>query len=113
MATSYETLVFDLLTRDRASEGIQRIGKSAAGASVSTDELAKRLDGLGKKSVAARVELKGNDTALAQLDRLDAKLISLDRRTAVPDIKVEGAARAAAEMAALDLELGKLGKDSG
>ena len=113
MPASFESLVFDILTRDRASEGLTRIGKSAAGASVSTDELAKRLDALGRKSVEARVKLAGNAEALAQLDRIDAKLISLDRRTAVPEIKVEGAARTAAEIAAVGVALDSIGGKGG
>lgn len=106
--SSTEQLILDILTRDRASEGLSRIGKSAAGASGDVSGLVGRLDEVGRKSVAARVAVDGNKEATAALDRIDAKLIGLDRKTARPDITVEGAARAAAEISAVDLELDKL-----
>ena len=108
-----ESLVFDLLVRDKASAGLSDIGKAADGASRNTDALTKRLNELSRKSVEARVKLAGDKEALASLDKMDARLISLDRRVASPNMKVEGAARAIAEISAVDLELGKLGGKGG
>jgi hypothetical protein len=105
--------VFDLLCRDRASAGLSDIGKAADGASRNTDALTKRLNELSRKSVEARVKLAGDKEAQASLDKMDARLISLDRRVASPNMKVEGAARAIAEISAVELELDKVGGKGG
>ena len=107
---STESLIFDLLVRDRASDGLSKIGGSASSAAGNVDSLTKRLDDVGRKSVTARLALDGDKAAQAALDRIDARLIGLDRRTASPNITVEGAARATAEISALDLELDKLSR---
>lgn len=112
MATT-ESLIFDLLVRDRASDGLSKIGGSASSAAGNVDSLVGRLDDVGRKSVTARLALAGDKEAQAALDRIDARLIGLDRRTASPNITVEGAARATAEVSALDLELDNLGKKGG
>jgi len=106
-------LVFDLLVRDRASEGISKVGRTAEGAAKDTDALTRRLNELSRKSVEARVRLAGDKEAQAALDKMDARLITLDRRVASPNLRVEGAARAIAEISAVDLELGKLGGKGG
>jgi SLT domain-containing protein len=108
-----ESLIFDLLVRDRASDGISKIGTSAGSAAGSVDSLVNRLNDVGRKSVTARLALSGDKEAQASLDKIDARLLGLDRRTASPNITVEGAARAAAEVSALDIELDKLGKKGG
>jgi hypothetical protein len=108
-----ESLVFDLLVRDRASGGLSDIGKAADGASRNTDALTSRLNELSRKSVEARVRLAGDKDAIAALDKMDARLISLDRRVASPNLKVDGAARAIAEISAVDLEMDKLGGKGG
>lgn len=108
-----ESLVFDLLVRDRASGGLGDIGKAADGASRNTDALTRRLNELSRKSVEARVRLAGDKDALASLDKMDARLISLDRKVASPNMRVEGAARAIAEISAVDLEMDKLGGKGG
>src|SRR5580692_5309550 len=108
-----ESLIFDLLVRGRASDGISKIGGSASSAAGNVDKLVGRLDDVGRKSVTARLALAGDKDAQASLDRIDARLIGLDRRTASPKLTVEGAARATAEVSALDLELDNLGKKGG
>ena len=64
---STESLVFDLLVRDRASGGLSDIGKAADGASRNTDALTSRLNELSRKSVEARVRLAGDKDAIAAL----------------------------------------------
>lgn len=113
MATETQQLIFDILTRDRASDGLSRIGRSASEAAGNTDTLNRRLDELGRKSAEARVKLAGDKDAQASLDKIDAKLLSVDRRTAKPNVTIEGVARATADLAALDLELDKLGSKDG
>lgn len=108
-----ESLVFDLLVRDRASGGLSDIGKAAGAAGRDTDALTRRLEELSRKSVEARVKLAGDKEAQASLDKMDARLISLDRRVASPNMKVEGAARAVAEISAVELEMDKLGGQGG
>ena len=59
-------------------------------------------------AAAGLVREKVDDTgAVAELDRLRAKLDELGRRVAHPEVKVEGAARAEAELAAVNRELDK------
>jgi hypothetical protein len=108
-----ESLIFDLLVRDRASDGLSKVGTSASSAAGNVDSLGRRLDDVGRKSVTARLQLSGDKDAQAALDRIDARLIGLDRRTSSPKLTVEGAARATAEVSALDLELDHLGKKGG
>jgi hypothetical protein len=108
-----ESLVFDLLVRDRASEGIGKIGRTAEGAAKDTDTLTQRLNELSRKSVEARVKLAGDKEAQAALDKMDSRLITLDKRVASPNLRIEGVARAIAEISAVDLELDKLGGKGG
>lgn len=103
-----QQLIFDIVTRDRASEGFAKAGKAASAAAGNVDTLTRRLDEVGRKSATARVQLAGNAEAQAALDKMDARLISLDRRTASPNLTVEGAARALAEISAIDVAMGKL-----
>src|SRR5438876_11965667 len=72
-----ESLVFDLLVRDRASEGLSKVGRTAESAAKDTDALTRRLNELSRKSVEARVRLAGDKEALAALDKMDARLITL------------------------------------
>src|SRR5258708_13112252 len=67
---------------------------------------------LGRRSAEARVGLAGDKEAQARLDKLDASLLTLTHRSANPNISIEGAARAAAEISALELQLDKLGSKS-
>lgn len=113
MGSTFEQLILEVITKDRASPGLDRIGLSAGDAAGNVDTLSRRLSEVGNKSATARVGLEGNKEAQAALDRIDAKLVTLDRRTANPNISVEGAARAAAELAAIDLELDKIGAKGG
>jgi hypothetical protein len=107
-----ETLRFDIIAQDRASSGFSAAGRSASEAAGNVEKLTRRLDEVSRKSVAARVGLKGNDEAAAALDRLDAKLLGLDRRVASPHLKVEGAAWAIADISAMDAAIDKLGRDT-
>ena len=113
MASQIESLILDILLRDRASEGLSKAGMAARDAGVSVDSLQHKLTDLGKKTAAARVKLEGDKDAQASLDKIDLKLLSLDRRTSSARITVEGVARATAELAALDVELDKLGRQGG
>jgi hypothetical protein len=108
-----EELRFNLLADDRgASEGFKRVGRNASAASDDVLGLAKRLDEIGKKSVQARVGLAGDKDALAQLDRLDLKLLTTGRKVVDPKISLDGAARASAEISGLDVQLDKLAAKS-
>jgi hypothetical protein len=109
MAGNIQSLIFDIVARDSASPAFARLGKSASGASGNVSDLSKRIDELGRKSAEARVGLQGDKEAQARLDRLDATLLTLTHRSANPNISIEGAARAAAEISALELQLDKLG----
>jgi hypothetical protein len=110
---SIEQLIFDIVAKDHASEGLSKAGMAARDAAGNVDTLQKRLDEVGRKSAQARVSLAGNKEAQAALDKIDARLVSLDRRTASPNLKVEGAARAIAEISAVDVELDKIGRKGG
>lgn len=110
---STEQLIFDIVTRDRASDGITKVGSAARDAAGNVDSLTRRLDDVGRKTATARLALAGDKDAQASLDKIDAKIVSLDRRTASPNITIEGAARATAEISAIDVELDKLGKKGG
>ena len=103
-----ERLVFDLLANDRASEGFKAAGRAASAAADDVKGLQHRLDEISAKSAKARVGLEGNKEALAQLDKLDVKLLTVGKRRANPNIKLEGALRANLELAGLDAELDKL-----
>ena len=106
-----ESLNFDIFARLR-EDGFAKAGKAASAASDDVLNLAKRLDELGKKSATARVGLAGDKEALAQLDKLDLKLLTVGRRVVDPEITLHGAAKAQAEIAALEVSLDKLGKTS-
>src|SRR5260221_5643972 len=107
-----QQLIVDIIARDSASATFAKLGTAAQGASGNVSELSKRIDALGAKSANARVGLEGNQEANAVLDKLDARLLTLQHRVDVP-LSIEGAARAAAEISALDLELDKLSKKGG
>src|SRR5258708_429957 len=107
-----QQLIFDIIARDAASPAFAKLGATAAGASGNVSELSRRIDDLGRKSAQARVGIDGNLQAQAALDRLDAQLLSLTHKTQIP-LSIEGAARAAAEISALELQLEKLGGSSG
>jgi hypothetical protein len=106
-----ETLSFDIFARLR-EDGFSKAGRAALAASDDVLELQKRLEKVGATSVKARVDLKGNDEALAQLDKLNVKLTSVGGRVANPKISVEGALKAQAELAALAVSLDSLSKKS-
>lgn len=108
-----ESLVFDLLVRDHASAGLSNIGKAAGGAAKDTSVLQQRLNDLARKSYEARLRLAGDKESQAALDKFDARMISIDHRVSSPNLKVEGAARAIAEISAVDLEMDKLGGKGG
>jgi cell wall-associated NlpC family hydrolase len=107
-----EQLNFDIFARLR-EDGFAKAGKAASAASDDVMKLAERLDKLGAKSTKARVDLAGDKEALAQLDKLDLKLLTVGRRVIDPDIKLDGAAKAQAEISGLEVSLGKLGSKSG
>src|SRR5258708_18413599 len=113
MAGNIQTLIFDISARDSASPAFAKLGHAASGASGNVSDLSRRIDELGRKSAAARVTLDGDKEAQARLDRLDASLLTLTHRSANPNISIEGAARAAAEISALELQLDKLGGKGG
>lgn len=103
-----EKIQFDILANDRASGGFRAAGRAAAAASDDVLGLARRLDDVGKKQARARVELAGDKEALSRLDRLDARMLTTGRRVVSPNIDVHGAARASADISAVDIELDKL-----
>src|SRR5258707_2673192 len=113
MAGNIQQLIFDIIARDAASPAFAKLGATAQGASGNVSDLSKRIDELGRKSAEARVSLAGDKEAQARLDRLDASLLTLTHRSANPNISIEGAARAAAEISALELQLDKLGGKGG
>src|SRR5260370_28927521 len=112
MAGNIQQLIFDIIARDAASPASAKLGATAQGASGNVSDLSKRIDELGRKSAEARVSLAGDKEAQARLDRLDASLLTLTHRSANPNISIEGAARAAAEISARELQLDKLGSKS-
>lgn len=108
-----ERLQFDILANaDNAVSGFVKAGRSAAAASDDVLGLAKRLDEISKKSATARVELAGNKEAMAQLDKLDLKLLATGRSVTDAKVSVDGVLKAATEIQGLDLELDKLGAKS-
>jgi len=106
-----ETLSFDIFARLR-EDGFAKAGKAASAATDDVMALARRLDELSKKSATARVDLAGDKEALAQLDKLDLKLLTTGRRVVDPKITLDGAAKAQAEIAGLEISLTKLGATS-
>ena len=70
-------------------------------------ELKLQLDELGAKVETARVDVDDRDGEVKLL-RLNSRLAELNRKTANPKISISGAARAQAEIAAIDLELDRL-----
>lgn len=113
MASAHEQLILDILANTTQAE--RSFGSLSRSVSASSDDvmgLAKRLDDLDKKSVAARVALQGNTEALAQLDKLDLKMRLISDRVMSPKVSIDGAARAAVEIAALNASFDKLGKSA-
>ena len=104
-----ERLVFDLFAIDHASKGFLGAAKSAQVATGQVKELARRLDEVGTRSAKATVGLKGNQTALLQIEQLQLKLLKLGDKVH-PDISLEGFARASAEISALELQMGRLSR---
>jgi hypothetical protein len=72
--------------------------------------LSDKLTELDSKVTTARVDLKGNKEAGAELDKLDVKLIRLGKKVASPNITVEGKAGALADIGAVDLAMDRLNK---
>ena len=105
-----ERLVFDIFAIDNASRGFIAAGRSASAAADNVAGLARRLDEIGAKSAEARVGLKGNKEALAQIDQLQFRLLKLGEITSSPDISLEGFARASAQISALELQVDRLNK---
>src|SRR5258708_7794050 len=112
MMANIQQLIFDIIARDSASPAFAKLGATAQGAAGDVSDLSKRIDELGRRSAEARVGLAGDKEAQARLDKLDASLLTLTHRSANPNISIEGAARAAAEISALELQLDKLGSKS-
>jgi hypothetical protein len=106
-----ETLSFDIFARLR-EDGFAKAGKAASAATDDVLGLARRLDELSKKSATARVALAGDKEALAALDKFDLKLLTTGRRVVDPKISLDGAAKAQAEIAGLEVSLDKLGAKS-
>jgi hypothetical protein len=100
-----EDLIFNILAKDSASSGFTRAGRAAAAASDDVLGLARRLDEVSKKSATARVELSGNKDAMAQLDKLDLKLLETGRRVVDPKVSINGAAKASVQISDLDAKL--------
>jgi hypothetical protein len=72
------------------------------------DALKARLDELGRKSVTASVNVKGDTDAELAVTRLQTQLLTLGKQVSNPKISVEGAAAAELKMHALELSLDKL-----
>src|SRR6266700_2237972 len=67
-------------------------------------DLKAKLEELNRKVASAKVDVNDKDGA-AKLAAMNAKLATLGERTSRPKITVAGAARAQAEIAALDAEM--------
>ncbi len=74
-------------------------------------DLKLKLDELGAKIETARVDVDDTDGS-EKLLRMNAKLAELNAKVANPRIKVAGAARAEADILAIEHELDKLGSKS-
>jgi hypothetical protein len=72
-------------------------------------DLKLKLDELGHKVETAKVEVDDEDASVKLL-RMNARLAELNAKVANPRVKVAGAARAEAEILALDHELDKLNR---
>lgn len=108
-----ERLDFDIFARLR-EDGFAKAAKAAGGASDEVLKLAGQLDKLGAKSTKARVGLEGDKEALAQLDKLQLKMLKVGGQLIDPKIDLKGTAKAQAELAALDASMDKLdGKSKG
>jgi hypothetical protein len=89
---------------------IPEVDNSAA--TVKVDDLKLKLDELAAK--AADVKIGADDAdARVKILGIQARLAELGDKVARPDIKVSGAARAEADIAAVSLELDKLGGKGG
>ena len=73
--------------------------------------LKAQLDELGAKAETAKVSVDDTDST-AKLLAINAQLASLNAKTAKPNITIAGAAKAEADIAAVELKLDKLGTDS-
>jgi hypothetical protein len=107
-----ERLVFDIFAIDNASKGFIAAGRAASATSDDVAKLARRLDEIGTKSAEARIGLKGNKDALAQLDQLQFRLLKLGEKTSKPNVSLEGFAKASAEIAALSVQMDRLNEKS-
>src|SRR5258708_7358567 len=107
-----QQLIFDIIARDSASPAFAKLGATAQGAAGNVSDLSKRIDELGRRSAEARVGLAGGKEAQARPGKLDPSLLTPTHPAANPNISIEGAARAAAEISALELQLDKLGSKS-
>jgi hypothetical protein len=112
--TAWQSVGFDFLTKGvpGAERGFLSLGRAASASSDDVMGLARRLDEISKKSVEARVGLAGNKEALAELDKLDMKLLTTGRRVTDPKISIDGAAKASLEITGLDLQLDHLSEKS-
>jgi phage-related protein len=77
-------------------------------ATADLDDLKGRLDELGAKVDTARVDVD-DDEASVKLDRMNARLLELGEKVSRPRVTVAGAARAEAEIHALEVSLDHLG----
>src|ERR1700722_15531540 len=99
------SLVFDILSRDRASPGLRDVGAAALEASGSLKDLSAKLKDVDGRTASARGKLDGDKEAQHELDLMDVKLVRLGKMVANPDIKLDGVARARADISGLDLAL--------
>jgi len=91
---------------------LDKVGGEAGAAAASVDQLKLSLDELNRK-VATALAKVDDDEARAKLLALKVKLDEIGRKVASPRISVEGADRAVAELAAVDVALNAVGKSAG
>lgn len=76
------------------------------------DALKERLQEIGRQVATARATVD-DKAAAASLDKLNAQLLGLDKTTANPNISMQGAIRAEAQIHAVEASLDHLDKDNG
>jgi hypothetical protein len=105
-----ERLTFDIFANaDRAVAGFAAAGRGAKATADEVKKLSDRLDAMKTKS--ANVKISVDDAAAkAKLDRLNLQLLKIGGRVTA-DISVEGAAKAAVELSALNAELGHVSRN--
>jgi hypothetical protein len=103
-----ESLVFDILAKDGASPSFAKVGTAAQEAAGRLKDLSSRLKDVSGKVATARTELKGDKEALHQIDTLEAKLAGWAHRVGTGNLRLDGVARARADISGVELALDRL-----